>query len=56
MSEQSPKDDSSHPSIQKTAGEVDAQEVDSPSELTPEEQMALYEKSLKEDDWGHQPC
>ena len=25
-------------------------------ELTSEEQMALYEKSLKEDDWGHQPC
>ena len=24
--------------------------------LTKEEQMALYEKSLKEDDWGHQPC
>ena len=24
--------------------------------LTPEEQMALYEESLKEDDWGHQPC
>lgn len=25
-------------------------------ELTAEEQMALYEKKLKEDDWGHQPC
>lgn len=24
--------------------------------LTPEEQMALYEKELKETDWGHQPC
>jgi hypothetical protein len=24
--------------------------------LTAEEQMALYEKALKEDDWGHQPC
>jgi hypothetical protein len=24
--------------------------------LTPEEQMALYEKDLKENDWGHQPC
>jgi len=24
--------------------------------LTPEEQMALFEKELKEDDWGHQPC
>ncbi len=26
------------------------------SQLTPEEQMALYEKELKESDWGHQPC
>ena len=24
--------------------------------LTAEEQMALFEKALKEDDWGHQPC
>ena len=27
-----------------------------PKELTPEEQMALYEEDLKETDWGHQPC
>lgn len=26
------------------------------SQLTPEEQMALFEKELKETDWGHQPC
>ena len=26
------------------------------NKLTPEEQMALYEKDLKENDWGHQPC
>ena len=25
-------------------------------QLTPEEQMALYEDDLKENDWGHQPC
>jgi hypothetical protein len=24
--------------------------------LTPEEQMELYERDLKENDWGHQPC
>jgi hypothetical protein len=24
--------------------------------LTPEEQMALFEEDLKENDWGHQPC
>ena len=29
---------------------------DSKKELTPEEQMALYEEDLKETDWGHQPC
>lgn len=27
-----------------------------PAALTPEEQMELYEKDLKENDWGHQPC
>ena len=24
--------------------------------LTEEEQMALFEAALKEEDWGHQPC
>ena len=33
-----------------------AGEEGEPKELSPEEQMALYEESLKEDDWGHQPC
>lgn len=28
----------------------------SANQLTPEEQMALFEKELKETDWGHQPC
>ncbi|MFZ0825949.1 MAG: hypothetical protein WAO02_00865 [Verrucomicrobiia bacterium] len=27
-----------------------------PNQLTSEEQMDLYEKELKENDWGHQPC
>jgi hypothetical protein len=27
-----------------------------PPKLTAEEQMALFEKELKENDWGHQPC
>ena len=26
------------------------------NEVTEEEQMAKFEKSLKEDDWGHQPA
>ncbi len=56
MSERPPTGDCSDPSTQETAGDIDAQETDSPSELTPKEQMALYEKSLKEDNWGHQPC
>ena len=25
-------------------------------ELTPDEQMALYEEHLKDTDWGHRPC
>lgn len=33
-----------------------AAENKSVTELTPEEQMALFEKELKENDWGHQPC
>ena len=27
-----------------------------PNELSEDEQMALYEKDLKDSDWGHQPC
>jgi hypothetical protein len=26
------------------------------AELSPQEQMANFEESLKESDWGHQPC
>jgi hypothetical protein len=26
------------------------------NQLSPEEQLALFEKDLKENDWGHQPC
>ena len=33
-----------------------AHEPKAPKKLTAEEQMALYEKELKENDWGHQPC
>lgn len=33
-----------------------ANESETEKKLTPEEQMELYEKSLKEDDCGHQPC
>jgi hypothetical protein len=42
-----------------TESEVAAQAPEKqgdPGKLTAEEQMALYEKELKESDWGHQPC
>lgn len=35
---------------------TDPDESKPANELSPEEQMALYEKELKESDWGHQPC
>jgi len=39
----------------KAKGE-DAEKQVNPSDLSEEEQMALYEKDLKDTDWGHQPC
>jgi len=44
------------PSAAAEEDSVEGAENQKPKELTSEEQMALYEKSLKEDDWGHQPC
>ena len=35
--------------------DLESEEVET-KQLTPEEQMALYEEALKESDWGHQPC
>jgi hypothetical protein len=35
---------------------VDGAETPAPNQLTKEEQWALFEKELKESDWGHQPC
>jgi len=35
---------------------AEAGDAEALKKLTKEEQMALYEKALKEDDWGHQPC
>ena len=37
-------------------GDVVTTEPVGPKELTADEQMALFEKDLKENDWGHQPC
>lgn len=46
------------PSTPADAGTgVKTSDADAPTkELTPEEQMALFEKELKDNDWGHQPC
>jgi hypothetical protein len=41
------------------AGETGIPSVDEPvpvHQLSPAEQMARFEKELKEKDWGHQPC
>jgi hypothetical protein len=35
---------------------VPPSETAAPAPLTKEEQWALFEKELKESDWGHQPC
>ena len=50
--ESSVAEESAHRLPTPTAG---APGVD-PKKLTPEEQMALFAKDLKEKDWGHQPC
>ena len=36
--------------------DTDALTSAAPVKLSPEQQMALFEQSLKESDWGHQPC
>lgn len=55
MSETEP-DDSTNISASAEGSAMDSVDGEASKELTAEEQMALYEKSLKEDDWGHQPC
>jgi hypothetical protein len=35
---------------------AEASDLPAPAPLTKEEQWALFEKELKESDWGHQPC
>jgi hypothetical protein len=44
------------PSSPANAGAPAPEGTTPPAKLTAEEQMALYEESLKESDWGHQPC
>ena len=45
-----PKDARKSP---QEASDVKAKDLE---KLSAEEQLAAYEESLKEDDWGHQPC
>ncbi len=40
----------------KSAKSTDVEKAVNPNDLSEEEQMALYEKDLKDTDWGHQPC
>ena len=59
MSEEPRKPD--HPETKPVAAPqsnapASAMEAKPNKALTPEEQMALFEKELKETDWGHQPC
>jgi hypothetical protein len=63
MSELPANDESSAKPPGETApAKNDAANPTAPSEqpaagqLTKEEQWALFEKELKESDWGHQPC
>jgi hypothetical protein len=67
MTDQQPKDPTrsallkGKESVKKSPAETEADASNSDrridvSKLTPEEQMARFEKDLKENDWGHQPC
>jgi len=50
MEEKQPSEKETKTGSENPAGEKEVKK------LTPEEQMAAYEKDLKENDWGHQPC
>ena len=41
------------PDLQAPKNPTDPKSVE---EMTEEEQMEAYEESLKDTDWGHQPC
>jgi hypothetical protein len=52
----SPKEEQPKAQSQSTGQSIPSADAAPPKQLSPEEQMALYEDSLKETDWGHQPC
>ncbi len=49
---QRPSDVPSPPPVSQE-GELAAESI---QQLSKEEQLALYEEQLKNEDWGHQPC
>jgi hypothetical protein len=52
-----PKPESIHDKqSQEIPPESSNSEMPKPIQLTKEEQMALFEQDLKENDWGHRPC
>ena len=51
------RQDSSTPDgADAAAKNAEASDLSAPKKLSKEEQWALFEKELKESDWGHQPC
>jgi hypothetical protein len=60
--DESPRESAPPAPVTQTVSSASATPPSPPAEtalankLTPEEQMALFEKELKETDWGHQPC
>ena len=61
LSMSEPKPENQSPANSGSIGAGDAKgaspiDATAPATLTKEEQWALFEKELKEEDWGHQPC
>ena len=57
MQEQPEKEEAEAPPPDRAEASGDLPESSEATKpLTPEEQMAAFEKDLKENDWGHQPC
>jgi hypothetical protein len=60
MSDPKPENQSpANPGAPAGSGDANSaapKESPAPEQLTKEEQWALFEKELKESDWGHQPC
>jgi hypothetical protein len=51
-----PKPEHQLPAKPADANAASPDEAAASNQLTKEEQWALFEKELKESDWGHQPC